>query len=99
MGFAEEFRRYTIASNCLWPETTIATAAVKNLLGGEHGTSHARNPQIMADAAATLLSHSPKDLTGQTLLDVEVLLAAGITDLSAYGGTEPLDYDIFVDHP
>lgn len=99
MGFAEEFREYEIASNCLWPETTIATAAVKNLLGGDEGTSHARSPQIMADAAAALLSHPPCDLTGQTLLDVEVLRAAGITDLSVYGGTEPLDYDIFVDGP
>jgi citronellol/citronellal dehydrogenase len=96
-GFAAEFAEYGIASNCLWPETTIATAAVKNLLGGEEGTSHARDPQVMADAAALLLSHTPRYRTGETLIDVDVLAEAGITDLETYGGLQPLDYDIFVD--
>jgi citronellol/citronellal dehydrogenase len=97
LGFAAEFREFDIAANCLWPETTIATAAVKNLLGGEEGTAHARSPQIMADAAAALLSHTPARRTGQTMIDVDVLREAGVTDLSVYGGTDPLDYDIFVD--
>ncbi|WP_037159569.1 SDR family oxidoreductase [Rhodococcoides fascians] len=97
LGFAAEFAEFGIASNCLWPETTIATAAVKNLLGGEEGTSHARDPQIMADAAALLLAHRPSHRTGRTTIDVDVLAEAGITDLQQYGGVEPLDYDIFVD--
>jgi NAD(P)-dependent dehydrogenase (short-subunit alcohol dehydrogenase family) len=97
LGFAAEFRDFDIASNCLWPETTIATAAVKNLLGGEEGAAHARSPQVMADAAAALLSHTPGYRTGKTLIDVDVLAEVGITDLSPYGGTAPLDYDIFVD--
>lgn len=97
LGFAAEFKDSGIASNCLWPETTIATAAVKNLLGGEEGTAHARSPQVMADAAAAVLSHNPGHRTGRTLIDVDVLAEAGITDLTPYGGTEPLDYDIFVD--
>ena len=97
LGFAAEFTDDCIASNCLWPETTIATAAVENLLGGEEGTAHARNPQVMADAAAAVLSHTPWHRTGRTLIDVDVLAEAGITDLTPYGGIEPLDYDIFVD--
>ncbi|MET0197238.1 MAG: NAD(P)-dependent oxidoreductase [Rhodococcus fascians] len=97
LGFAAEFAEFGIASNCLWPETTIATAAVKNLLGGEEGTSHARDPQIMADAAALLLAHRPSHRTGRTTIDVDVLAEAGVTDLQQYGGVEPLDYDIFVD--
>ncbi|SNS97228.1 SDR family oxidoreductase [Rhodococcoides kyotonense] len=97
LSFAAEFRESDIAANCLWPETTIATAAVKNLLGGEEGTAHARSPQIMADAAAAILSHTPGRRTGQTMIDVDVLNEAGVTDLSSYGGTDPLDYDIFVD--
>lgn len=97
LGFAAEFKDAGIASNCLWPETTIATAAVKNLLGGEEGTAHARSPQVMADAAAAVLSHTPGHRTGRTLIDVDVLAEAGVTDLTPYGGTEPLDYDIFVD--
>lgn len=97
LGFAAEFAEFGIASNCLWPETTIATAAVKNLLGGEEGTSHARDPQIMADAAALLLAHRPSRRTGRTTIDVDVLAEAGVTDLQQYGGVEPLDYDIFVD--
>jgi citronellol/citronellal dehydrogenase len=35
IGIAEEQREAGIASNALWPRTTIATAAVQNLLGGE----------------------------------------------------------------
>lgn len=97
LGFAAEFKDAGIASNCLWPETTIATAAVKNLLGGEEGTAHARSPQVMADAAAAVLSHTPGYRTGRTLIDVDVLAEAGITDLTPYGGTQPLDCDIFVD--
>ncbi len=97
LGFAAEFKDAGIASNCLWPETTIATAAVKNLLGGEEATAHARSPQVMADAAAAVLSHTPGYRTGRALIDVDVLTEAGITDLTPYGGTEPLDYDIFVD--
>ncbi|MFC7959151.1 SDR family oxidoreductase [Rhodococcoides kroppenstedtii] len=97
LGFAAEFAGDGIASNCLWPETTIATAAVENLLGGKEGTAHARDPQIMADAAALVLSHSPARRTGRTMIDVEVLAEAGVSDLDVYGGTAPLDYDIFVD--
>src|SRR5882762_2718168 len=35
LGLAGELRGQGIAVNALWPRTTIATAAVKNLLGGD----------------------------------------------------------------
>lgn len=98
MGFAAEFAELGIAANCLWPETTIATAAVRNLLGGDEATAHARNPQIMADAAAVLLAE-PLSVTGRCFLDAELVREAGVTDLRPYGGADPIDYDLFVDPP
>lgn len=96
-GFAAEFAKDRIASNCLWPETTIATAAVLNLYGGEAAARRARAPEIMADAAVSVLARPPGQTTGQTLLDVEVLRAEGIVDFSGYGGGESPDHDLFVD--
>jgi len=98
LGFAAEFADDDIAANCLWPQTMIATAAVANLLGGEGATSRSRKPEIMGDAAVTLLACGPK-VSGQTLIDVDVLAEAGVTDLSVYGGGEDLQLDIFVDPP
>ncbi|KXP02541.1 SDR family oxidoreductase [Tsukamurella tyrosinosolvens] len=98
MGFAAEFADLGIAANCLWPETTIATAAVQNLLGGDEATAHARSPQIMADAAAVLLAQ-PLSVTGRCFLDAELVRGAGVADLRPYGGAEPIDYDLFVDPP
>lgn len=96
LGFAAEFAGDGIAANCLWPQTMIATAAVVNLLGGDAAASRARSPEIMGDAAAALLACGP-EVTGQTLIDVDVLAAAGVTDLSAYGGGDDPQLDIFVD--
>lgn len=56
LGFAAEFAGAGIRANCLWPRTTIATAAVVNLLGGEDRAARSRSPQIMADAAMSVLS-------------------------------------------
>lgn len=99
LGWAAEYAADGIAANCLWPETLIATAAVQNLLGGDGAMDRARSPEVVADAAIEVLTRPSREYTGQTLLDVEVLRSAGITDLSAYGGTGELEYDIFVDAP
>lgn len=99
LGWAAEYAADGIAANCLWPETLIATAAVQNLLGGDGAMDRARSPEIVADAAIEVLTGPSREYTGQALLDVEVLRAAGVTDLSAYGGTGELEYDIFVDAP
>jgi citronellol/citronellal dehydrogenase len=97
LGFAEEFRPFNIASNCLWPETTIATAAVNNILGGEQTIKRSRQPTIMADAACLILQTRPAKRSGRCLIDADVLADAGVTDLSSYGGESPLQLDIFVD--
>ncbi|MBN9099305.1 MULTISPECIES: NAD(P)-dependent oxidoreductase [unclassified Pseudonocardia] len=96
LGWAAEFADAGIRANCLWPQTTIATAAVVNLLGGAEAASRARTPEIMGDAAVALLA-DPAKPTGQTLIDVDVLAAAGVTDLSPYGGTDDPELDFFVD--
>ncbi len=97
LGWAAEYAEDGVAANCLWPETLIATAAVQNLLGGDEAVAKARTPEIVADAAIEILTRPSRELTGQTLLDVDVLREAGVTDLSSYGGTGELEYDIFVD--
>jgi citronellol/citronellal dehydrogenase len=88
----------SISANCLWPRTIIATAAVRNLLGGEQAIAKSRTPEIVADAAYEIVRRPPGEETGQTLIDDEVLAAAGITDLSPYQapGAE-LALDLFVD--
>ncbi|WP_324191387.1 NAD(P)-dependent oxidoreductase [Nocardia cyriacigeorgica] len=97
LGFASEFRKEGIAANCLWPQTLIATAAVRNLLGGEEAVATARKPEIVADAAMLVLVGRAAATTGETFLDVDVLAENGITDLSEYGPSSDLAFDIFVD--
>lgn len=99
LGWAAEFAQHEVAANCLWPQTMIATAAVANVLGGENAVSRARDPEIMADAAVAVLSRSPQEQTGQTLVDAEVLADAGIMDLTRYGGGPRPELDLFVDPP
>ncbi len=84
LGLAAEFKKNNIAANCLWPRTTIATAAVKNLLGGEMLINMSRHPEIVADAAFYILSNPSTECTGNTFIDEAVLAAEGITDLSKY---------------
>ncbi|MEU3628374.1 short chain dehydrogenase [Amycolatopsis coloradensis] len=99
LGWAAEYAEHGIAANCLWPETYIATAALKNILGGDAAIERSRSPEIVADAAVEIFQRPAKDCTGNTFLDVEVLRDAGVTDLSSYGGTSEVEYDIFIDHP
>jgi len=84
LAWASELRKYNIASNALWPATTIATAAVKNLLGGEALANMSRTPEIIADAAYYILSKPGMECTGNTFIDEKVLEAEGIIDLSSY---------------
>lgn len=99
LGFAAELEVDGIASNTLWPRTIIATAAVQNLLGGDEAMARSRTPEIMGDAAHAILVRPPMQQTGQTLIDDDVLAAAGITDLSPYqhGDGSELQPDIFLD--
>ena len=84
LGLAAELKKYNIAANALWPRTTIATAAVKNLLDGDALMQMSRVPEIVADAAFYILSKSSVECTGNTFIDEEVLAKEGITDLEKY---------------
>ena len=99
MGWAAEFKKYGIASTALWPRTTIDTAAVRNLLGGEALAKMSRKPEILADAAHYIFSQPPAECTGNCFIDEDVVKLAGITDLDRYavvpGGK--LYTDLFMD--
>ncbi|MEO6670843.1 MAG: NAD(P)-dependent oxidoreductase [Ferruginibacter sp.] len=84
LGLAAELKKYNIASNTLWPRTTIATAAVQNLLGGEMLMKMSRTTDILADAAYFILSKASSICTGHSFIDEKVLAAEGITDLEKY---------------
>ena len=98
LGMAGELRRDGIAVNALWPRTAIATAAIQNLLGGDAAMRGARKPAIMGDAAHVILTKPSRELTGQFLIDDEVLLAAGKSDLREYAmdPTAQLMPDFFI---
>ncbi|MGM1018731.1 MAG: SDR family oxidoreductase [Actinomycetota bacterium] len=102
LGIAAEFAEDGIAANTLWPRTTIATAAVQNLLGGDRVMAASRTADIYADAAHAVLVKTARDYTGQSLIVEDVLEADGITDFSRYAavpGTpdDRLFPDIFLD--
>lgn len=99
LGWAAEFKPFHIASNALWPRTTIDTAAVRNLLGGEALARMSRKPEILADAAFYIFSQPATSYSGNCFIDEQVLAAAGITDLSDYAAVPgaQLYTDLFVD--
>jgi citronellol/citronellal dehydrogenase len=84
LGMAGEFRGKGIAVNALWPRTTIATAAVQNLLGGDQIVRRSRKPEILADAAHIILTKPSREFTGNFCIDDDILESAGITDLARY---------------
>lgn len=84
IGLAEELKPMRIAANALWPRTTIATAAVMNLLGGQMLINMSRTPEIIADAAYAILKRPSSTCTGNLYLDEDVLAEEGVTDLSGY---------------
>ncbi|KUF07483.1 NAD(P)-dependent oxidoreductase [Leucobacter sp. G161] len=84
LGLAAEFAEAGVAANTLWPATTIATAAVQNLLGGDKVMAASRTPAVYADAAYSVLTKPAASYSGQTLIVEDVLAADGITDFSGY---------------
>jgi citronellol/citronellal dehydrogenase len=98
LGLAGELRERGIAVNALWPRTTIATAAIKNLLGGERVMRMSRTPEIMADAAYLVFHKPSRSFTGNFLIDDSFLAAEGITDFEKYrvDARQPLAPTFFV---
>lgn len=96
LGLAGELRG-KVAVNALWPRTTIATAAIRNLLGGEAMIQRSRKPEILADAAYRLF-HKPQSFTGNFLIDDTFLSSEGVTSFDQYrvDPRQPLQADFFV---
>jgi citronellol/citronellal dehydrogenase len=84
LGLAGELRPKGIAVNTLWPRTTIATSAIKNLLGGDETVAMSRSPDIMADAAYAIFNKPAKSFTGNFLIDDSFLASEGVTDFEQY---------------
>ena len=98
LGLAGELRPKGIAVNALWPRTTIATSAVKNLLGGDEIVQASRTPEILADAAYAVFQKPSKGFSGNFLIDDVFLGGEGVTDFEKYrvDPTKPLMPDFFV---
>lgn len=84
LGLSGELKGDGIGVNTLWPRTTIATAAVKNLLGGDALVSRSRSPEIMGDAAHVILTQDAKSFTGRFLIDDTLLYEHGVRDFEKY---------------
>ena len=101
LGLAGELRAKGIAVNALWPRTTIATAAVKNLLGGDMLMRRSRTPEILADAAYAVFNKPAKNFTGHFLIDDTFLAGEGVTDFDHYrvDPAQSLQQDFFGARP
>jgi citronellol/citronellal dehydrogenase len=97
LGLAGELREKGIAVNALWPRTTIATSAIKNIVGGDAVMRMSRTPEILADAACAIFN-KPKSFTGNFLIDDNFLADEGVTDFDKYRAdpSQKLQLDFFV---
>jgi citronellol/citronellal dehydrogenase len=84
LGLSGELKGDGIAANALWPRTTIATAAVRNLLGGDALVRRSRTPDIMSDAAHVILTQDARSFTGRFLIDDTLLYEHGVRDFEKY---------------
>ena len=99
LGMAEEFKADGIAFNALWPRTDIATAAIRNVLGGEACVRMSRTPDIMADAAYVVFQKPARAFTGNFLIDDSFLYGEGACAIlpdTAWSRAVPLAPDFFV---
>ncbi len=97
LGMAREFAADGIAVNCLWPRTTIATAAIefnfpRTILRAS------RKAAIVADAAYIILMRDSYACSGNFFVDEDLLREAGVTDFDQYAMTPgaPLHGDLFL---
>ncbi len=84
LGMAGEFSSEGVAFNALWPRTGVATAAIKNHLGGDEMMQACRTPDIMADAAHAILIQPSKECTGNFFIDDTLLYSQGERDFDKY---------------
>ena len=99
LGLAEELRDEGVASNALWPRTTIATAAVEFAIDKKL-LKASRTPAIMADAAYEILISDSKTVTGNTFIDETLLRERGYDKFDQYKNDpscEKLFIDLYID--
>ena len=99
LGLSDELKKDGIAVNALWPRSTIATAAVQNILGGDKLMRMSRSPEIVADAAYLVFAQPARTFTGRFLIDDTFLYdVGGIRDFENYrvDKSMPLAPDFFV---
>lgn len=98
LGMSAEFKNDGIAVNSLWPETTIATMAIKVNFPKELYAA-SRNPLIVANAAYWIVTQNSRDITGNFFTDEEVLEKAGESDFNQYNMTQGVSAmkDLFLD--
>jgi citronellol/citronellal dehydrogenase len=101
LGLSRDLSGAGVAVNSLWPETAIATAAVVNLLGGDALARRSRKPEIVADAAYSVLTRPARACSGNFFIDANVLREEGVTDLSRYAVDPSVDavLDFFLEEP
>ncbi len=98
LGLSGELKSAGVAVNALWPRTTIATAAVGNLLGGDAMMRASRTPEIVGDAAYAIFTKPSREFTGHFCIDDKLLYAEGVRDFDPYrvDKSVPLMPDFFV---
>ena len=98
LGLSAELKRDGIAVNALWPRTTIATAAIANLLGGDKLMRASRKADILADAAHVILTKPSREFTGKFCIDDTLLWENGRREFDHYriDPSEDLAPDFFV---
>ncbi|ELR25287.1 short chain dehydrogenase, putative [Acanthamoeba castellanii str. Neff] len=100
LGMSAEFKDRGVAVNALWPKTGIATAAIRNVLGGDDLMNQCRTPDIMGDAAYYILTSPATECTGNFFVDEKVLRAVGQTNFDHYAyvpGTKEFWPDFFIE--
>ena len=82
LGLSDELRDQQIAANTLWPVTAVESQATINHKIGDR--RHWRKPSIMVDAVLEIVRSDPAELTGQMLLDEDLLRSRGWSDFTPY---------------
>ena len=81
-GLGAEMAGKPFSINALWPVTAVESQATINF--GLGGPAMWRKPEILADATLAIVSKPPGQLTGQALLDEDLLRSEGVTDFVQY---------------
>ncbi len=99
LGMAEEFKERGVAVNSLWPQTIIATSAMRQIPGGEELIQRARDTDIVADAAYWILTQPSRLCTGNFFIDEDLLRGTGVNEFSHYSHKHgnALQRDFFLD--